>query len=178
MKTLQANDQALCQEFSVTSPGTALNAVRELQLMLIGLGAQDTSRARHFLEHATKLFRARAAASPNTTHLNLAVNGGPGNDSAQSLYSQTSFSSTTNERQAQPPRSPRWVISESEIKIDENSPLGRGGFGTVFKRQWNGAIVAVKRLVKDASAEVSLRLLCCFPHCFPLLPSLVYRASF
>jgi hypothetical protein len=140
MRQLQADDQALCQEFNVTSPNTALNMVRELQLILIGLGPQDSPRARHFLEHAMKVFRGRAASNISNA-----------DDSSPSLYSQTSLSSSTSARN---PRSPLWVISESDIRVDENSPLGRGGFGTVFKGQWNGATVAVKRLVKDASAEV------------------------
>jgi hypothetical protein len=148
MGMLQSNDQALCQEFNVTSPNAALNAVRELQLMLIGLGHQDSPRARHFLEHAMKVFRGRAASNFSTTI-----------DSAPSLYSQTSFSSTASARVPAPPRSPRWVISESDIQIDENSPLGKGGFGTVFRGKWCGATVAVKRLVKDASAEVWLHTL-------------------
>ncbi|KAJ1305198.1 hypothetical protein OPQ81_000228 [Rhizoctonia solani] len=143
MGMLQSDDQALCQEFNVSSPNTALNAVRELQLMLIGLGQQDSPRARHFLEHAMKVFRGRAGSGTV--------------DSAPSIYSQTSFAPTTSNRLPAPPKSPRWVISESEIQIDENAPLGRGGFGTVFKGKWNGATVAVKRLVKDASAETLLR---------------------
>ncbi|KAG9121021.1 hypothetical protein FRC07_003196, partial [Ceratobasidium sp. 392] len=144
MKHLQSNDQALCDEFNVTSPNTALNMVREFQLMIIGLGPQASPRARHFLEHAMGVFRGRAGShSINLDH------------SAPSIYSQTSFSSTVSSSRA--PRSPQWVITENDIKIDENSPLGRGGFGTVFKGQWNGATVAVKRLVKDASAETLLR---------------------
>ncbi|KAG8688610.1 hypothetical protein FRC11_005143 [Ceratobasidium sp. 423] len=146
MGMLHSDDQALCQEFNVSTPNTALNAIRELQLMLIGLGQQDSPRARHFLEHAMKVFRGRAGGTPST----------PG-DSAPSVYSQTSFASTTSSRLPAPPRSPRWVISESDIQIDQNAPLGRGGFGTVFKGKWNGATVAVKRLVKDASAETLLR---------------------
>ncbi|KAG9086482.1 hypothetical protein FRC06_003065 [Ceratobasidium sp. 370] len=144
MRQLQSDDQALCSEFNVTSPHTALNMVRELQLMLIGLGPQDSPRARHFLEHAMKVFRGRATSKTMNP-----------DDSTPSLYSQTSFTSTVGSMRV--PRSPKWVINESDIKIDENSPLGRGGFGTVFKGQWNGAIVAVKRLVKDASAETLLR---------------------
>ncbi|GAB1522805.1 Serine/threonine-protein kinase [Rhizoctonia solani] len=148
MGMLQSDDQALCQEFNVTSPNTALNAIRELQLMLIGLGQQDSPRARHFLEHAMKVFRGRAGS-------NSSMSG----DSAPSLYSQSSFASTPSNanRLPAPPRSPRWVISEGDIQIDQNAPLGRGGFGTVFKGKWNGATVAVKRLVKDASAETLLR---------------------
>ncbi|CAE6424099.1 unnamed protein product, partial [Rhizoctonia solani] len=146
MGMLQSDDQALCQEFNVSSPNTALNAIRELQLMLIGLGQQDSPRARHFLEHAMKVFRGRAGATPST----------PG-DSAPSVYSQASFAPTTSSRLPAAPRSPRWVIGESDIQIDQNAPLGRGGFGTVFKGKWNGATVAVKRLVKDASAETLLR---------------------
>ncbi|CCO32434.1 Putative serine/threonine-protein kinase/receptor R831 [Rhizoctonia solani AG-1 IB] len=148
MGMLQSDDQALCQEFNVSSPNTALNAIRELQLVLISLGQQDSPRARHFLEHAMKVFRGRAGSSPSLP-----------NDSAPSLYSQPSFSQTASNgnRLPAPPRSPRWVISEGDIQIDQNAPLGRGGFGTVFKGKWNGATVAVKRLVKDASAETLLR---------------------
>ena len=76
-----------------------------------------------------------------------------------SIYSQTSFAPVTSSRLPVTPRSPRWVIGEGDIQIDENAPLGRGGFGTVFKGKWNGATVAVKRLVKDASAEVRRRAL-------------------
>ncbi|KAG8688827.1 hypothetical protein FRC08_011241, partial [Ceratobasidium sp. 394] len=144
MRQLQSDDQALCNEFKVTSPNTALNMVRELQLMLIGLGPQDSPRARHFLEHAMKVFRGHATSRTMSS-----------DDSTPSLYSQTSFSSTMGSMRV--PRSPQWIINESDIRIDENSPLGRGGFGTVFKGQWNGATVAVKRLVKDASAETLLR---------------------
>ncbi|CAE6410180.1 unnamed protein product [Rhizoctonia solani] len=143
---LQSDDHALCQEFKVSSPNTALNAVRELQLMLIGLTPQDSPRARHFLEHAMRVFRGRAGPSASMS-----------NDSVPSAYSQTSFAPTASNRLPAPPRSPRWVIGEGDIQIDENAPLGRGGFGTVFKGKWNGATVAVKRLVKDASAETLLR---------------------
>ncbi|CAE6443056.1 unnamed protein product [Rhizoctonia solani] len=146
MGMLQSDDQALCQEFNVSSPNTALNAVRELQLMLISLSPQDSPRARHFLEHAMRVFRGRAGSN---TSMSI--------ESVPSIYSQTSFASTTSNRLPAPPRSPRWVITEGDIQIDENAPLGRGGFGTVFKGKWNGATVAVKRLVKDASAETLLR---------------------
>ncbi|CUA72571.1 hypothetical protein RSOLAG22IIIB_10127 [Rhizoctonia solani] len=145
MGMLQSDDHALCQEFNVSSPSTALNAVRELQLLLIGLTPQDPPRIRHFLEHAMRVFRARAGSNV------------PAGDSAPSIYSQASFAPTTTNRLPVPPRSPRWVISEGDIQIDENAPLGRGGFGTVFRGKWNGATVAVKRLVKDASAETLLR---------------------
>ncbi|KAG8732397.1 hypothetical protein FRC12_019287, partial [Ceratobasidium sp. 428] len=144
MRQLQSDDQALCSEFKVTSPNTALNMVRELQLMLIGLSPQDSPRARHFLEHAMGVFRGCATSNSTSP-----------DHSMPSIYSQTSFSSTMSSSRA--PRCPQWVITENDIKIDENSPLGRGGFGTVFKGQWNGATVAVKRLVKDASAETLLR---------------------
>ncbi|QRW07445.1 Serine/threonine-protein kinase [Ceratobasidium sp. AG-Ba] len=144
MRQLQADDQALCNEFNVTTPNTALSMVREFQLMVISLDPQSSPRARHFLEHALKVFRGRATSK--------SINP---DDSSPSIYSQTSFSSTTGSMRVH--RTPQWVINESDIKIDENSPLGRGGFGTVFKGQWNGATVAVKRLVKDASAETLLR---------------------
>ncbi|CAE6517076.1 unnamed protein product [Rhizoctonia solani] len=146
MGVLQSDDHALCQEFNVSSPNTALNAVRELQLMLISLGQQDSPRARHFLEHAMKVFRGRAGSSSSMS-----------SESVPSMYSQTSFAPTTSSRLPAPPRSPRWVIGEDDIQIDQNAPLGRGGFGTVFRGKWNGATVAVKRLVKDASAETLLR---------------------
>ncbi|OCH91140.1 kinase-like protein, partial [Obba rivulosa] len=41
---------------------------------------------------------------------------------------------------------PPWVIATLDIDFDEKDKLGGGGFAEVFKGQWRGSSVAVKRL--------------------------------
>ena len=47
-----------------------------------------------------------------------------------------------------------WAIAELEIKID-GAVVGAGGFGQVLIGSWRNATVAVKRMQKETSKEVS-----------------------
>ncbi|EJU00703.1 kinase-like protein, partial [Dacryopinax primogenitus] len=52
---------------------------------------------------------------------------------------------------------PPWVISSYDLEIDDESPLGEGGFGSVKRGTWNGLSVAVKVMTKETSQEALLR---------------------
>lgn len=44
---------------------------------------------------------------------------------------------------------PNWEIPFEEIEL-ERDPIGRGGYGTVFRGRWRGSIVAVKKMNIDS----------------------------
>ncbi|KAG8765331.1 hypothetical protein FRC12_007553 [Ceratobasidium sp. 428] len=52
---------------------------------------------------------------------------------------------------------PHWVIYPAQITIAEGRPLGTGGFGTVYRGVWEGANVAVKRLVEETSEQIFMK---------------------
>ncbi|KAG8721989.1 hypothetical protein FRC08_008085 [Ceratobasidium sp. 394] len=52
---------------------------------------------------------------------------------------------------------PHWIIYPSQITVTEDRPLGTGGFGTVYRGVWEGANVAVKRLVEETSDQIFMK---------------------
>ena len=41
-----------------------------------------------------------------------------------------------------------WIINENEVYVYKNQILGKGQFGTVYKGEWRGLIVAIKQFEK------------------------------
>ncbi|KAJ8521202.1 hypothetical protein ONZ45_g2067 [Pleurotus djamor] len=44
---------------------------------------------------------------------------------------------------------PEWSVTTMEVHIDRKEPIGRGGFGVIYRGEWNGEIVAVKEMHQD-----------------------------
>ncbi len=47
---------------------------------------------------------------------------------------------------------PHWAVTGLEVTFDpddEESCIGKGGFGNIYKGEWNGQIVAVKEMYSE-----------------------------
>ncbi|TFK67614.1 kinase-like protein [Pluteus cervinus] len=64
---------------------------------------------------------------------------------------------TALQRVSQPRRDflEEWMLSSLEVEFDETASIGQGSFGVIHGGEWNGALVAIKRMHRDDARVVS-----------------------